>query len=209
MKTLEFILNKFNLTYNDSTAMPITLPLTGRNGLAKLFAELGFKTGAEIGVFEGAYSEILCKENPKLKLFSIDPWTPHKGYLDYARKSTLENAFNQAKTKLASLNAEIVKKYSQDALEDFLDGSLDFVYIDGDHSFQTCLDDINGWSNKVKTGGIIAGHDFGKSKNPHIKVHEAVNEYTKSCNIKPWFVLTAEHPKSWMWVKNENRNING
>lgn len=201
MTALKFILNKFNLSFDDNTKMPIVIPNIGRNGLAQLLTELEFKIGAEIGVFEGDYSEILCKSNPKLKLFCIDPWTPHKGYVDYARKSTLENAFNLAKTKLAPFNAEIIKKYSQDALEDFLDGSLDFVYIDGDHGFQTCTDDINGWSKKVRVGGIIAGHDYGESKNPNIKVHGAVNKYTKHHGIKPWFILTAEYPKSWMWVK--------
>jgi hypothetical protein len=203
MTTQEYILKKFSLSLNDKTPMPLKISQIGRDGLAELFCELGFKTGAEIGVFEGEYSEILCRSNPKLKLYCIDPWIPHKGYMDHTRKSTLENALNKTKTRLAPFNCELVKKYSQDALADFLDGVLDFVYIDGDHSFQTCTDDIVGWSKKVKIGGIIAGHDFWKNDNQHIKVYEAVSEYTKSHNLKPWFVLTAQHPRSWMWIKQQ------
>jgi len=40
-------------------------------------------------------------------------------------------------------------------------GTIDLVFIDGDHSYEACQADIAGWSPFLKPGGIIAFHDFG------------------------------------------------
>src|SRR3989344_1778672 len=72
MNTLSYIVDKYDL--NIGRQYILEIPNIGRNNLAELFAELKFKKGAEIGVALGEYSEILCKVNPNLHLFSIDPW---------------------------------------------------------------------------------------------------------------------------------------
>jgi predicted O-methyltransferase YrrM len=191
--------------------MPIQIPDIGRNGLAELFGELGFKVGAEIGVFEGEYSEILCKANPNAKLYSIDPWTVHPDYFIFIKKDTFKNAYKKAKSRLSHLNCEIVRKYSLEAVKDFADGSLDFVYIDGDHSFQACTNDIAEWSKKVKMGGIISGHDYVRHlPRSYIHVYEVVNGYTQAYNIRPWFILAPKsvingvispEERTFFWVK--------
>jgi hypothetical protein len=61
--------------------------------------------------------------------------------------------------------------YSQDVAHQFLDESLAFVYIDGNHYFEGVSQDIQLYWPKVMPGGIIAGHDFtdsyeGKFHNP-------------------------------------------
>ena len=40
------------------------------------------------------------------------------------------------------------------------DNSVDFIYIDGNHSYSSVMEDLKIWSKKVKTNGIISGHDF-------------------------------------------------
>ena len=40
-------------------------------------------------------------------------------------------------------------------------GTIDLIFIDGDHSYEACRDDIAAWSPFVKPGGVIAFHDFG------------------------------------------------
>lgn len=199
MSTLEYILKKFNIAYNKKMAMPIEIPNFGRDGMASLFSELGFKTGAEVGVETGVYSEILLKNNSGLKLYSIDPWEAYA------------NHYEEAKIRLAPYNCEIIRKLSQDAVKDFADDSLDFVYIDGDHSFLNITSDIIEWSKKVKVGGIISGHDYAKHKKyMNIHVKQVVIAYTDAYFIKPWFVLGSYHEipgqirdnsRSWMWVK--------
>lgn len=214
MTTLDYILNKFNIIYDKDTVMPIEIPNFGRDALASLFAELGFKTGAEIGVCDGNFSEVLAKNNPQMKLFSIDPWRPLPEYYDYRSKEIFEQMFINAALKLQKYtNCEMVQKLSTEAVNDFKDGSLDIVYIDANHRLEFVINDISIWLPKLKNGGIIAGHDYLEITKPtHTHVFEAVNAYTKSYDIKPWFVLgrdakvrgeIRDKRRSWMWVKQD------
>ena len=43
---------------------------------------------------------------------------------------------------------------------DFADQSLDWVYIDTDHSYETTIRELCLYASKVKVGGIISGHDY-------------------------------------------------
>lgn len=209
--TLEYILKKFNISYNRKMPMPIEIPNFGRDNLATLFAELRFKTGAEVGVETGAYSEILLKNNPGLKLYSIDPWKAYNGFRDYTVQDKLDSLYKEAKARLAPYNCKIVRKFSQNAVKDFADNSLDFVYIDGNHSFLNIASDIIAWTKKVRVGGIISGHDYAKHrKYMDIHVKQVVIAYTDAYFIKPWFVLGTyeeipgqirDNSRSWMWVK--------
>ena len=72
MNTYQYILKKYNI--NPGRQYIIEIPNMGRADLAALFAELKFKKGVEVGVEQGLYSEVLLKANPKLHLYSIDPW---------------------------------------------------------------------------------------------------------------------------------------
>lgn len=211
MDTLDYILKKFNITITDNVRMPYEIPDFGRNGLAVLFNELGFKVGAEIGVLDGTYSQIMCEANPGVKLYCIDAWKRHKGYLDYTRSSTFSNAHERATKILAPYNCELIRKFSMDAVKKFEDESLDFVYIDGNHDFQNVTNDIVEWSKKVRKGGIIAGHDYSRHKGPSfIHVHEVLNAYTQAYKIRPWFILGSmevvpgqvrDAARSWMFIK--------
>jgi predicted O-methyltransferase YrrM len=151
-------------------------PMKNRLELARYFAELGFKTGAEVGVSWGFYSKMLCENIPGLKLYCIDSW----GYR-HVYKGTLEilGPF------IRSGQVTILKKKSMDALADIADESLDFVYIDADHSYDSVKEDINGWARKVRRGGIVSGHDYCeiKRKNWVCGVIQAVNEYVAEHNL--------------------------
>lgn len=219
MDTLEYVLNKFNL--KDLGKMPVEIPNFGRDQLADLFKELGFVKGAEIGVKEGKYSEVLCKANPGLLLYSIDPWKV-QAYFREGEKSidgdgipvqqeTFNTYYERAKRRLVKYNCRIIADYSLEAVKGFPDGFLDFVYIDGNHEFQNCVNDICEWSRKVRSGGIVAGHDYTRYRSvAKIHVKWVVDAYTRCYDIKPWFVLgtEGEYPgmirdesRSWMWIK--------
>lgn len=210
MKPEDFINNRFRLKLEQHSRMPVEIPLIGRKSLARLFAELGFDSGAEIGVREGEYSEILCKANPKLRLYGIDPYVAHMGYREHIKDEPFDDYFETAKKRLAGHNYEFIRKFSVNAVNDFTDGSLDFVYIDGNHDFKNCTHDIVEWSKKVKDGGIISGHDYIKYRRPtRMHVYEVVNGYTAAYDIKPWFITSShvvedgqEHveARSWFWV---------
>lgn len=213
MNTLDYILDKFKISYDDKTSLPIEIPNVGRDNLPDLFRQLGFKVGAEVGVLDGDFSEQLCKANSQLKLYGIDPWERVDGFDGYDA-DRLKRAHTAAQAKLAKYNCELIKKTSMNAVKDFTDDSLDFVYIDADHSFKAVVMDVCEWINKVRVGGIIGGHDFRRYSDLRGRYHvpEAVSGYTVAYHIRPWFVLgrkkiiegeIRDKDRSWMWVKQK------
>ncbi len=214
MNTLWWLKRKYQLRFR--RRQPVPIPNVGRNDLAQWCAKLGFRVIVEIGVRTGNYTEVLCKANPQAKIYGIDPWVIYPGYRDRAHGNdaeTMESQYSQAREKLAPYsNCTLIRKFSMDAVKDFDFHSIDMVYIDGNHDFQHCIEDIENWSRIVRPGGVISGHDYKRYKIVHerIEVFEAVNEYTRLHAIRPWFVLGArqshpgmvrENPRSWMWVK--------
>lgn len=213
MDTSDRILNKFNLNYDDVTRMPLEIRNYGRDDMAELFGELEFRVGVEIGVRDGSYSLKLMQSIPELNLFGVDPYEPHQGYRDHVRKETFEGFEKEAHAKLDRYdNYTFIRDYSSGALDKFDDGSLDFVYIDGDHSFYEATFDIEKWSKKVRKGGIVSGDDYFRHKgNARIHVHQVVNGYTDAWHIRPWFVVgtkeiiegeVRDHGRSWFWIKS-------
>src|SRR3990167_6108331 len=80
ISTQEYIVKKYSL--NLKGAGPISIGI-GRLELASLFSELGFREGAEIGTEQGLYAETLCKTNPNLHLYCVDPWAVYDDNLGY------------------------------------------------------------------------------------------------------------------------------
>ncbi len=153
--------------------------MKNRKELARHFAELGFTIGAEIGVCSGTYSQILCKSNPKLKLYCIDNWG-----LGTRMDKRWERKYKEAQFRLGPFNTTIIRKLSMDAVKDFEDESLDFVYIDADHAYKNVRDDIRAWTPKVRKGGIVSGHDYYLTRAGNVGVIAAVNEYVKEHGYK-------------------------
>ncbi len=219
MDTLNYIQNKVGFTWDKDSKLPIELPNVGRNILTEWLHELDFKIGVEIGVAAGEYSEIICLNNPQMAVYGIDSWAPYKGYRDYTKDSTFKKLYETTLKRMKTYrNYQIIKDFSEYALRYFADNSVDFVYIDGNHSEPYVSQDINGWYKKVKTGGILAGHDYarmrGKTESATLdtnwQVKDAIQRFTKENNINPWFVLGAEAKilgtirddiRSWMIVK--------
>lgn len=175
--------------------------MENRDKLAEYFAELGFKVGAEIGVERGYYSEILCKANPNLKLYCIDAWKVYKGYRDHTNQEKLNKYYEEAKERLSHYNCEIIKDWSMEAVKKFEDESFDFVYIDGNHDFKNCTDDIAEWSKKVRKGGIVSGHDYVRNRTSiECQVKDVVDAWTYAYRIRTLKTTQEEFP-SWYFVK--------
>ena len=154
--------------------------MKSRIDLAKYFNEKGFTKGAEIGVADGRYSEILCQENKNLHLICIDLWCPYIG--NWRNNGYQDNAYEFAKNRLKDYNTTLLKSTSVEASLDVENDSLDFVFIDGCHSFNNAMLDIILWSDKVKKGGIVSGHDYCHFTNSGVV--EAVNKYCEIHRIE-------------------------
>jgi len=208
LSTLDYILNKYQLPYSENSPPLIEIPNMGRDQLPELFNELGFKTGAEVGVLAGTYSELLCKNIPGLKMYGVDPY---KAYIQHPEQSELDAFYREAKQRLAPYDYHFITKTSLEAAKSIKENSLDFVYVDGAHDFDNVTTDLTVWMPKVRLGGIISGHDFMRRPAPtHHYVVQAVTAFIRANNIRPWFLigLNAKIPgvirdtrRSWMWVK--------
>ena len=174
-------------------------------------------TGAEIGVQRGDNAQSMLDELNIEKLYLIDVWdlisfnktqeghslvhrdhinlanyyghpfiNGGKKYLNINNYSYVSNRFKDNK------RIELIKNPSNVAVEQFRNNSLDFVYIDANHSYKEVLGDISIWAKKVKTNGIVSGHDT------HIiDVLQAVIDYS----IKNGQHLIIEHP-DWYFIKS-------
>jgi predicted O-methyltransferase YrrM len=149
--------------------------ITNRIELAEYFANLGFTKGCEVGTADGRYSEILCQKIKGLELIAVDPFY-RKGHEEKARE------------RLKPFNVTIEKMTSMEAVRFVANESLDFVFIDANHSFDYVMEDIINWSRKVKSGGIVSGHDYYHFVNSG--VIEAVNKYCEihriNLNLTAW-----------------------
>lgn len=163
--------------------------MQNRIALAEYFNALGFKTGAEIGVYYGRFSAILCQTIPGLKLYAIDDWGER-----YA------HSFEPAKANLKPYGVTIIRKDSLEAAPDFEDNSLDFVFIDARHNYKHVSQDIIEWTRKVRNGGVVAGHDYIPTSLPGPK--DAVDTYLKyHPNLHLYLTNPKDHPRSWWFIK--------
>lgn len=207
-EAIDHICRKYAVTIREKSYTFI--PNMGRNDLAVLFYELGYRSGAEIGVEEGRYSEVLCKANPRLTLYCVDPWVVYPGYRSYFDQKKVDEYYSSAVQRLAGTGCIFIKAFSMEAVKRFGDRSIDFVFIDANHSFISVVEDIYYWSQKVRSGGIIAGHDYIRRRKPtSTHVIQAVNGFTDAYRIHPWFVtghrekiesMERDDSHSWFWL---------
>lgn len=189
---------------------PFEIPDCGRFDLPQFFVEMGYKVGAEIGTAKGVYAEALCKAG--LQLYCVDPWKDYSEYHGYGQE-LLDKQFEHTKKLLSEYNAVILRKTSMEAIHDIADGSLDFVYIDGNHDFKYVVEDIYEWSKKVRKGGVVAGHDYlFTMPREHDKIHVkyVLPAYTAAYEIYPWYVIGRKDKvpgeirdafRSWFFIK--------
>lgn len=202
----DYLIRKFHISDRRLRApMPVELRDFNRNDLAKLFAELGFTRGAEIGVAEGRFSEVLLQANPQCELLLlVDPW--HRYSENPQNKSVEKHEFSYNETLRRTKDypcVQIVKDYSMNAARDVNHGSLDWVYIDGQHQFDFCMQDLIEWSKRVRSGGIVSGDDYYEldRKRWGAGPVEAVQAYTKAHGIALWFTCDAPNSYDYFWVR--------
>ena len=169
------------------------LQLDARELIPHLLNELGLTAvGVEIGVKEGLFSEHLLQHWNGRLLRSIDPWRefPKSEYRDSANVSQAEqDALYRATVKKLmpyAARSVIWRLTSTEAADLIPDNSLDFCYLDADHSHHAVRQDLQTWYEKVKSGGIIAGHDYipdGTYSFGTFGVRTAVTEFVRARNL--------------------------
>lgn len=192
---------------------PFVIPESSRDELPGLCKTMGYKVGVEIGVYKGAYTEKFLQAG--LQMYAIDPWCAYKGagrtQQRQERQDFLFGHTHRALDKYPSCT--IIRETSCDALKHFKDNSIDFVYIDGDHSWMHVATDVYNWANKVKPGGLVCGHDYHCTPpvtRPNLVCHVqyVIDAYTKTFD-KDFYIFGIQEKRrgkddkyfSWMFFK--------
>lgn len=141
----------------------------------------------EVGVWKGksaAYMGVeIVNSGKEIRFDCIDPFVPVGDEMPEFKitHEELKNTFiNNMKPLEGYYN--LITTGSPKCAEMYQDKSINFVFIDGDHSYDAVVKDINAWMPKIKKGGILSGHDY---EIPSVKkaCHDVLGERTLK---DPW-----------------------
>jgi predicted O-methyltransferase YrrM len=137
----------------------------------------------EVGSYAGASAELMAQYAGVV--VCCDIW---EEYINPNMAPIVYKEFLDTKSRNKNIIEHKVK--SEVLAKEFGKETIDMVYIDADHSYASVKADILAWSDKVKVGGLIAGHDYCMED-----VSRAVDEIFKKENIRYF------KDSSWAFVK--------
>jgi len=121
----------------------------------------------EVGCLHGRSSSYLGVEivnsGKEISVDFIDPWFQYdaqRAYLDKIPDRDAYKSFLSNLSLIPGLRHRAIRLESDEAASLYADQSLDFVFLDGDHSERAVATDLVSWFPKVKRGGVLAGHDY-------------------------------------------------
>jgi hypothetical protein len=159
--------------------------------------------GAEIGVADGRNAWAINQYAAPNEFHLIDCWEQQEGEfaVDHNNAANHDKRLEYAQALFANCPHVIFhKSYSVPASQKFRDEYFDWIYIDANHMRNGFLADINAWWSKVKSGGIMAGHDYCMEK-PNIEVKDALDEWMEQEKVSLAFITSEKYP-SWAIVKS-------
>lgn len=157
---------------------------------------------AEIGCAFGGFSKIVLNSWSGIQYRMIDPWISQDAsvYKEKQEEAWKYQRWFEECSAIASNDPRVVvmRGYSHDVSILVAEESLDCCYIDGNHSYESVVQDLSDWWPKVKRGGLFCGHDFydATTDGHWCLVEKAVSEWSKKMGH---FILTT--PCSSWWVR--------
>lgn len=146
-----------------------------------------YKNGCEVGVAFGGHSESILRSTEINKMYCIDPYVDYSGVAaawGIKKKywqACWDGLFYYVQDRLSPFGerVEMVRKTADEAAIGIPENSLDFVFIDGDHSYAAVLQDLFNYYDKVRSGGMISGDDYNLPE-----VGKAVSEFFTQKGLK-------------------------
>lgn len=127
----------------------------------------GYRVGAEIGVSTGRFSRFLCGLSPDFMMLGVDEWIERPANTGPGQETYIGWNGDRWYRDLRAFSEQYLggrltlrRQDSVEAAKYVHDASLDFVFIDAEHSYEGCTRDIAAWDPKVRKGGIVCGHDY-------------------------------------------------
>lgn len=118
----------------------------------------------EVGAWKGQsaafFAVELANSGKAIQFDVVDTW---QGSEEHASDPDVQSGrlYETFLANLAPVRSFVrpVRKASVEAAATYADGSLDVVFLDGDHDLAAVLADLQAWWPKVKPGGWLLGHD--------------------------------------------------
>jgi hypothetical protein len=159
-------------------------------------------TGVEVGVRKGEFSERILSSWSGKRLISVDAWSTRSDPDESAAGHRAN--FDEARERLARFGdrSEVRRVESTVAADAISPASLDFVYIDARHEYQSVAADIAAWAGRVRSGGLLCGHDYfnGVRMGQSYGVRRAVDEFCASRGIK-LATTRLDHPETTWFAR--------
>ena len=167
-----------------------------RKNFADILYDMDVRNGVEVGVWEGAFSELLLQRTGVDVLRCVDRWDG----CGMSRLYDAEAIYNTAMKRLKPYGnrVKILRGESILIANQICNQSLDFAYLDASHDYESVKRDIAAWLPKVRNGGVISGHDYKNLPRTNKFVKKAVDEIF-GAKVK----LIGSHPPNW-WVIKED-----
>jgi Methyltransferase domain len=137
-----------------------------RGELWKRFLEVQkTRVMAEVGVWRGDFAAEILKLVPQIDIYyMIDPWAnlPDWNKPFNVQPEIFDEIYREmnAKTEFAAHKRRILRGRTKEVVNRLADESLDFAYIDGDHTLRGITIDLIKMWPKIRPGGFIGGDDF-------------------------------------------------
>ena len=142
----------------------------------------------EIGSFKGRSSVAMAVEiinsNKDIEFYCVDTWdgsAEHQSGQPFEDKDVVnKNLFNIFLQNTEPVKHVItpIRKSSLEAVNNFEDESITFLFLDAAHDYENVKKDLNAWKSKVKKGGLLAGHDWTWES-----VRSAASEFAEENNL--------------------------
>jgi len=167
------------------------MTVTNRSDFADFLCARGYTVGVEVGVWKGEHAALLLERVPLRRLYCVDTWDGTGMGKDFDGNAVKAEAVERLDKY--GRRANIIQADSVEASTDLRFKNLDFVYIDGDHSYEGCKADILAWRGAIRSGGVLCGHDYCNRGWKNVK--DAVDEcfgrgvYSSTERCSEWWVI--------------------
>lgn len=158
--------------------------------------------GVEVGTYVGSYAKTILEKWMGRKLYLVDPYKkyPKAEYFDSTQDVDQAMVYLEARNNLERFRerAQFMRMESLKAALLFEDYSLSFVYLDGNHKYESVVADMDAWYPKISSGGVFSGHDLNcRQRDTNSDALNAVLDYAEAVGVRPHVTWDT----SWWFIK--------
>jgi hypothetical protein len=146
---------------------------------------------AEIGTWRGDFARSILWQRRPQRLYLIDPWQCSLVHTEalYSRDQwAMDEIYCAVAKRFArQINrgqVQIKRECSHEAASSFEPESLDWVYVNGDHTYEGVKTDLEAYYPLLKRGGLLAGDDYGLVDRWNWGVTPAVDEFAHNGQLQ-------------------------